>query len=256
MPISVTSLDESLALIEYWVMEWRRNRAWSAKIVVTPNPEIVVAAQGDSLFLRALEAADLSLADGWGVVAACRLLKARSKKQEANIATIQRIAGIELMEALVDRAVEFGWTVMFLGGRPGMAESAAAALRHKFKMENSKFKFVTLAGPQDIERASKKDRDQLISYINQVKPDLIFVGFGHRNQELWMQSSRRRLAVGVMMGVGGALDQLADPTLRPPVVIDSMGFGWLYRLLRQPWRIKRQLVLLKFLWMVAREGRA
>jgi len=89
-----------------------------------------------------------------------------------------------------------------------------------------------------------------LAKINKVKPDFLFVGLGAPKQEKWVYENLSQLPVGVVMVVGGAIDQIADPSLRPPKWLDQMGLGWLYRLLRQPWRWQRQLRLLKFGWMV------
>ena len=89
--------------------------------------------------------------------------------------------------------------------------------------------------------------------VKVARPDLLFVAFGHGKQEKWLNANRKRLNVGVAMGVGGALDQIADPCLRPPLYINSIGLGWLYRLLREPWRWRRQLALVKFAGMVVKE---
>ena len=89
-----------------------------------------------------------------------------------------------------------------------------------------------------------------VDKINEYQPDFLFVGLGAPKQEKWVAKNLDKLQVKVVMVVGGALDQIADPSLRPPKWLDGMGLGWLYRLLREPWRWKRQLRLIKFGWMV------
>lgn len=89
-----------------------------------------------------------------------------------------------------------------------------------------------------------------VAKINRQRPDFLFVGLGAPKQEKWIYENLDKLKVGVVMAVGGAIDQLDDPSLRPPKWVDRVGLGWLYRLMRQPWRWRRQLRLLKFGWMV------
>jgi len=89
-----------------------------------------------------------------------------------------------------------------------------------------------------------------VAEINRVKPDFLFVGLGAPKQEKWVAKNLDKLRVKVVMVVGGALDQIADPSLRPPKWLNRVGLGWLYRLLRQPWRWRRQLRLIRFGWMV------
>lgn len=93
-----------------------------------------------------------------------------------------------------------------------------------------------------------------VAKINRAKPDYLFVGLGAPKQEEWISQNLDKLQVKAVMAVGGAIDQLDDPSLRPPKWIEQILLGWLYRLLRQPWRWKRQLRLLKFGWMVATKG--
>jgi N-acetylglucosaminyldiphosphoundecaprenol N-acetyl-beta-D-mannosaminyltransferase len=292
VPISITSKSQALALIGEWVIarraimtndkfrilnEKNRNRHSSfsihnsefPKIITTPNPEMIVAAQSDPEFLAALRSADLSIPDGIGIVWALKILQGRRTKYEGRRqygsvssrpsafslqpSALSRLSGLDLMESLIGESAKNGWKVMFLGGKPGVAEKASEKLLYQIRPGLAKQgqAFIrSIGGPRDIANISKLNNDRLISEINSFPPDLLFVAFGHGKQEKWLSANRHRLNVGVAMGVGGALDQIADPSLRPPAYINSIGLGWLYRLVRQPWRIKRQLALLKFIWMM------
>jgi UDP-N-acetyl-D-mannosaminuronic acid transferase (WecB/TagA/CpsF family) len=200
-------------------------------------------------------------------------------------AKYQRLSGLSLMESLIlqpQKVPPFEPKVMLVGGKPGVAAKAAKILsenseysdsrnvRHpdNQKTRNSGFpalrhsdffgspsfpsvlKIKAISGPEDITQASKAELDEVVNLINRFRPDLLFVAFGHGKQEKWLRATRHRLRAGVAMGVGGAFDQIADPSLRPPPYINSIGLGWLYRLLRQPWRWRRQLALIRFVWMV------
>lgn len=133
-----------------------------------------------------------------------------------------RVSGIELMEALA----KTGKRMMYVGGRDGAAEKTA----------------------QRLSGYGLKEAE--IEKINQYKPDVLCVGLGAPKQEKWVAKNLSKLKVKVVMVVGGALDQIADPSLRPPKWLDQLGLGWFYRLLRQPWRWQRQLRLMKFVGMV------
>lgn len=91
------------------------------------------------------------------------------------------------------------------------------------------------------------DPEPDIAKINRLRPDLLFVGMGMGKQEKWIAKNLPKLKVKLAMGVGGAIDQLKDPSLVAPAWMQRLGLEWFYRLLRQPWRLKRQLALLKFL---------
>ena len=80
--------------------------------------------------------------------------------------------------------------------------------------------------------------------------DILFVGFGHGKQEKWIYKNFKNTPAKIQMGVGGAFDYLSGRVVRAPRVVRVLGFEWLFRLLVQPWRIKRQLKLLLFIVMV------
>ena len=289
VPISITSKSQALATVSQWLTESKGkgrqgNRLKNAKldnlltfqpatflprIITTPNPEMIVAAQDDPEFLKALQSADLAIPDGVGIVWALSLRGAQRRgnlglqldrhdrdKLGLAMTSLQRVSGLELMESLILEAAVKGWKVMLLGGRPGVAEkvkrhSEAAFGDRRISLGSfAPLRMTTLSGPTDIDKATSIQLNNLINSINSFSPDLLFVAFGHGKQEKWLNANRRRLNAGVAMGVGGAFDQIADPSLRPPAYINSIGLGWLYRLLRQPWRWKRQLALVRFVGMV------
>ncbi|MBI2010169.1 MAG: WecB/TagA/CpsF family glycosyltransferase, partial [Candidatus Chisholmbacteria bacterium] len=215
-----------------------------AFFIVTPNPEQIVLAQSHTEFKNALNSSDLAIADGWGIVVAARLL--RITNYELRIT--ERVSGIELFESLVKRAAEERWSVMLVGGRGDTAAEAAKILN----IINHISYIKGTEGLRDAKNPDKDEEKRLIEQINEYEPDLLFVGFGAPWQELFVARNLSKLQVKAVMVVGGALDQIAHPSLRPPKVIDRMGLGWLYRLVRQPWRSRRQLRLLRFVGMVLR----
>jgi N-acetylglucosaminyldiphosphoundecaprenol N-acetyl-beta-D-mannosaminyltransferase len=86
--------------------------------------------------------------------------------------------------------------------------------------------------------------------------NLLLVAFGAPAQDLWIDRHRTALAgcgIVVAIGVGGTFDYLAGAVPRAPAAIRRLGFEWLYRLIRQPWRWRRQLVLPLFAALVLRE---
>lgn len=184
--------------------------------VTTPNPEMVMLAQKDEAFRQILNRADLAIPDGWGLKLAAPGLP--------------RTTGRELMLALIRK----GYKTLLVGGKPGIAEKAAERLRS-----------LLVGTPTRCDLFSMTEPD--IAVINRLCPDLLFLALGHGRQEKWIAKNLPQLKVKLAMGVGGALDQLVDRSLVAPVWLQKAGLEWLYRLLRQPRRIKRQLALLKFL---------
>jgi len=137
---------------------------------------------------------------------------------------LKRVAGTELMVELIKK----GYKTVLAGGKSGIAQKAAAKLG-----------VVGMTEPN-------------VEEINRIKPDLLFVGLGMVKQEKWIVKNLAKLQVKVAMGVGGALDQVAKPWLKAPKLVSSIGLEWLWRLIMQPWRLKRQLILVKFLNIIKR----
>lgn len=195
--------------------------------VCTPNPEIVMAARREPEVMAAVNGADLVLPDGVGVVWAAKRL---------GTPVPERVAGIDLLAVLLGR---MSGSVYVLGGRPGVAEKAA----ENIAAANPS---VTVAGARD---GYFSDELALTAELGETRPDLLMVCLGAPKQELWM-AAHRDLPVGLMIGLGGAVDVLAGTAERAPLWWRERGLEWLYRLLRQPNRLKRQASLLAFVLSV------
>ena len=189
-----------------------------AAYVCTPNPEIVLLARKDPLLMEAVNRADLVLPDGVGVVWAARVL---------GTPVPERVPGYDFLLSLLER---MNGTVYILGGRAGVAEMAA-------KTVSERFPGVTVAGCCD---GFITDELALIAELGEREPDLLMVCLGAGKQELWM-AAHRDLPVGLMAGLGGSVDVLAGTVERAPLWWRRHGLEWLFRLLRQPGRIRRQL---------------
>ena len=83
--------------------------------------------------------------------------------------------------------------------------------------------------------------------------DILFVAFGVPKQEEWIYENLGKIPVKAAMGVGGAFDYISGTVTRAPYVVRVMGFEWLFRLLKQPWRWKRQMALLEFILLVFKQ---
>lgn len=221
--------------------------------IVTPNPEILVYASKHDDFKSILNNARLACPDGIGVIWAGKILGKNFR---------ERITGVDLMEKLCQKASEQPITVGFLGGEDKIAERTAECLRKKYpglkillaEQGNPDQKAADLVKEKILgKNFSKKNKNNRISVSNNIKLDLLFVAFGFPKQEEWMAKYVDQLPVKVMMGVGGAFDYLSGNLSRAPVWVRNLGFEWLYRLIRQPWRLKRQLSLAEFIWLVLKE---
>ncbi|NUQ39242.1 MAG: WecB/TagA/CpsF family glycosyltransferase, partial [Caldilineales bacterium] len=100
------------------------------------------------------------------------------------------------------------------------------------------------------------DYPAIAAAIRAAAPDLLLVAYGAPAQDLWIHEHKQDLAVPVSIGVGGAFDHVAGVRRRAPAWLIRLNLEWLWRLLTQPWRWRRQLDLPRFVWAVLREGRA
>ena len=86
--------------------------------------------------------------------------------------------------------------------------------------------------------------------VNKYKPDILLVAYGAPWQEKWLWTNRHRLKAKVGIGVGGAFDYLTGHAAVPSEWINKLGLEWLWRLVHEPWRWRRQLSLIRFGWKV------
>lgn len=202
--------------------------------VVTPNPEILVIAQKDSYYKKILNGAKLTLPDGVGVVFAGKLLGLGLK---------ERITGVNLMESLCKRVAEKPITIGFLGAGPGVAQLTAECLTKKYPGLKVIF---------SQEEWNKEDIKLRLNENDKHKKtiDILFVAFGSPKQEIWIYENLDKLPVKVAIGVGGAFDFVSGKVRRAPFLMQKLGLEWLFRLIIQPWRIKRQLSLFSFIYFV------
>ncbi|OGK12690.1 hypothetical protein A3C98_05360 [Candidatus Roizmanbacteria bacterium RIFCSPHIGHO2_02_FULL_37_15] len=207
--------------------------------IVSINPENIIIAQENKEFKKVIEEAQIQLADGVGIILAAKTLNFE----------VERLTGVELMQALVKLAAELRLRVILIGGKPNLALMLADCYNHVY----SKAKFLGLEGIINIKKPLKVEEEKIFSIVTSFKPHLLFTSFGSPEQELWLDRHKRKLKGIVCMGVGGAFDYLGEVVPRAPRFFQKLGFEWLFRLIIQPWRLVRQLRLLKFSYLVLKQ---
>ena len=193
--------------------------------VVTPNPEIVWKARKDETLRVALNNAGLVLPDGIGIILGARMLGTPLPGG--------RIPGIDFASSLLEKMAQSGKSIFLLGAKPGIAELAGQNLKDRFPG-------LVIAGSEDGYFSGSR---QVIEKINSARPDVLFVCLGAPKQELWMAEYIGQLHVKLCAGLGGSLDVFAGRVKRAPAVFQKLGLEWLYRLLCDPRRIKRTMIL-------------
>ena len=235
-PIDAVTLDEATHRILDLVREARAGgAAGETRLVVTANPEILVAARGDRVLAQVLEEAALVVADGIGVVAAARLLGRPLPG---------RVPGVELLESLLAACAQHGLRPYLLGTRPEIIEEAARRAQDRYpglQLAGWHHGYFPFDDPEPVRRVAASGAD------------LLFTGMGAQRELRWLHANRRRLNVLVGMGVGGSFDVLSGRVPRAPGWMRRVHLEWLYRLLRQPQRWRRQLALPRFAAMVLAE---
>jgi len=197
---------------------------------VAINPEKVMRARRDPALLSLLNAASLPFADGIGVV---RTLRRKG-------APVRRIAGADLWQALMERAGVQQTPVFLLGARQDVLDTVLQRL----KAENGQ----TIAGARNG-YFSDEDEAAVIQSIVDARPAIVTVAMGSPRQERFILRARSAWPDAFYLGVGGTFDVYAGRVKRAPLFMQAAGLEWLYRLLREPRRYRRQFVCLHYQYL-------
>ncbi len=220
------TLVDAIAEIE------RRLDAGDRTFVVTANPEFVMLCRDDRDLATIATRADLVIPDGTGAVVASRLL---------GDPLPGRAPGRLLVDRLAALAAERGLSLFLLGAAAGIAERAAETLR-------SRHPAIRIVGTY---AGHAEDDADVVPRVAAAAPDILLVAFGMPKQERWIARNLDRVpGVRVAVGVGGSLDYLAGAATPPPGLVHAIGLEWLWRLVRDPRRWRRQRVLPLFALLV------
>jgi N-acetylglucosaminyldiphosphoundecaprenol N-acetyl-beta-D-mannosaminyltransferase len=228
--VTRTTMGELIDLID-------RSVAASSRLDVTfVNPNYLMAARRDRSLLGLLNAFDVMLADGWGVVWASRILGDPLPERLAN----DDIEGP--LFRLTDRR---RLRVFLFGSAPGVAEAAATRL-------SASFPGISIVGTQhgwlDVERGhpgtiDPADSDRVVEAIDRARPDVLIVGLPTPLQQRWVRAHRPRLDVPVVITGGSYLDHVAERIGWYPEWVVAAHLCWAYRLAREPRRLWRRYSL-------------
>jgi N-acetylglucosaminyldiphosphoundecaprenol N-acetyl-beta-D-mannosaminyltransferase len=206
-------------------------------LVVTADATAIAKAQHDDAFQRMFREASLVTADSAGVVWALR----RKGK-----AVPGRVSGVDLLARLCEESANRGTRLFFLGGAPGIAETAAERLRLRYPGCN-------IVGVRHGYFPSESD-GVVAAEIAAAKPDVLFVGMGMPRQELFFLN-HPEIEAKIGIGVGGSFDVFSGKIRRAPRLVQRMHLEWFWRLLQDPRKIGKVKVLPKFVWLVLTRDR-
>lgn len=261
VPILGISLDSThrdtvLKRVKYWLNQAQLNN--QKILIVTPNPEIIIRAQNDSVLKKALNSADLALPDGIGSVIAQKFVLLTSPSipiirellliiqglwigLSAVFSTSLRnhvVPGRVVFERIMRLAKKQGWKIFLLGAEDRIAANLARTYQRRGinVVGTSGFRVMT---DGRVDRFDAKKEKETITKINSFKPDVLFIAFGAPKQEKWLYKNLDKLKCRVAMTVGGTFDYYSGRRALPPHIFEKLGFEWLWRFITQPWRAKR-----------------
>ncbi|QEY32291.1 WecB/TagA/CpsF family glycosyltransferase [Synechococcus sp. RSCCF101] len=203
--------------------------------IVTLNAEMTMSACSQRALGAVIAHADLVIPDGAGVVWALARQGVR----------VRRTPGIELADALLRYAAGHHWRVALIGASPEVMDRLRQTLQTSMPGMDL---VLAVHGYQEPETWSALQRQ-----LQGIRPDLVLVALGVPRQELWIAEARRG-CTGLWMGVGGSFDVWSGSKRRAPAWMARVNLEWLYRLVQEPARWRRMLVLPRFAWAVLRRG--
>ena len=155
-----------------------------------------------------------------------------------------RVTGIDLAEALCATSGERGHKIYFLGGKEGISKKAQMAILRRYPNAN-------IVG--EHHGYFKNDIEPLLADLREKQPDILLVAMGSPYQEEFILRYQKLLNIPVAIGVGGTLDVFSGEVKRAPELVQTLKLEWAYRILSDPKRWRRTLVLPKFVLAVLKE---
>jgi N-acetylglucosaminyldiphosphoundecaprenol N-acetyl-beta-D-mannosaminyltransferase len=202
--------------------------------IIASNPEKHFSVPKDAVLHDTFKNADLLLPDGIGVVLAARILYG---------VNLERVPGSEFIFDICDIAARGSYKVFIYGAKEDVNKKAVDELKNRYP----ELKIVGRANGY----VKESEMSDLIDRINASNAEILFLALGSPRQEKWYATHKNRLHhVRVVQGVGGTLDTIAGTVKRAPEVWCKFQLEWLYRLIMEPKRIKRQKVLPVFAALV------
>ena len=204
--------------------------------IVSGNPEVhYTGLNNKKLFENFTSRDSLIIPDGVGIQIAAKILKTPVK---------EKIAGIDLMKKIIEKVSLENKSIYLLGTTDENLKACVTNIVGKFpkiKIAGYRNGYFDINNPVDI-----------LQEIKEKKPDAIFVAMGCPRQEEFIVRYMDELPCKIFMGVGGSFDVIAEKVNRAPKWMIKLGLEWLYRVAKEPWRIKRLGSIPKFLLLVIR----
>jgi N-acetylglucosaminyldiphosphoundecaprenol N-acetyl-beta-D-mannosaminyltransferase len=228
------SMEETLGRIEQFIQSGRPHQH------VVVNVDKLVKASRDPQLRQIINDCALINADGMPVVWASRLLGKPLK---------ERVAGVDLFEALMRRAGEKGWRVFLLGAREEVVSKVADTYQRKYPR-------LVLAGYRNGYWKGEAEEAEVARQIRDSRADLLFVAISSPKKEQFLGRYQAEMKIPFAMGVGGTFDVAIGRVKRAPVWMQKSGLEWFYRFLQEPRRMFRRYFIedMAFIWLFIKEA--
>lgn len=195
-------------------------------LINTINQYSFCMAERDPDFKASLEASDILLPDGVGIVAANLFI---------NKSRIKKIAGADIHEHLLQKLNATGGSCFYLGS----SEATLSKIKEKLSLEYPNVKMGSFSPPYK-NTFSEQDNQQMIEAVNRFKPDVLFVGMTAPKQEKWAFQHKEQLDAQIICSIGAVFDFYAGTVERPGKIWISLGMEWFVRLVKEPKRMWRR----------------
>lgn len=231
---SVVDVHLALRFIEESVVTKKR------VIVCIAAVHLITECQQNSKLLEDINKTSLVLPDGMPLVWLLKL---------SGYQNVERVYGPTLMTKLCSIAAKRKQGVFLLGGARGQSEKVQRELLQKF----STLRIVGLCDTP-VRPIPRQKNQKIVAAINKSRADIVFVGLGCPEQELWMIRNRKKLIAPALIGVGAAFDFLSGRVRQAPAWIGRSGFEWLFRLIQEPQRLWRRYTItnIKFIYYLGK----
>lgn len=246
IPFNAVTSDEALKKVKDQL-----SKPQGQMFIATPNPEMVLESRKNDELQEILQKTNLNIPDGIGILWAAHYLhsvRGKGSKLSKIVRGLlslpallfspkrfrsilpERVTGTDFMQKICAE-VPPATRIFLLGAGPGVAEKTKARLEKRYNC--------TVVGTNDGS-SHPEHYHQLREVINATEPDILFVAFGAPKQEIWLSRNLSHLStVKIAMGIGGAFDFISGTVPRAPKIMRKLGLEWLFRLFRQPSRIRR-----------------
>lgn len=224
IPISITNYDEILEKIKENIIN---NTKFS---IVSINLNKIILSNEDKDIKKIIESFDCFIPDGVSIVKNNKKIKGR-------------ITGIDLFEKICENHKKLEAKIFLYGANNKSVNNTRKALENKYKDIN-------IVG---VENGYIKNNEELINKINFLKPNIVIVALGSPKQEEWIFLNKNKINANILMGVGGAFDVISGQINRAPLIIRKLGLEWLYRIIKEPKRMKQLPLQIKYWHILKKE---